>query len=407
MKEHILFVTTLLPYPLDNGGKIKTYNTLKILAEEYYIDLVCFYEEESEKENIGILNKLCTTVTCYKGKIITSNNKTYMCKLALKSIFSKLPLTIMKFQNRDFTNFINYKLANKKYKYIHIDHLQVAINVNRNNNKQTQIILDEHNCEYLIMKRKYFEESNILKKIFFGYEYLKLKNYEKSIINRSNKIITLSDKDKATLNELCGKSLPIEVIPIPIEATFSKKNVNSELEKVKLLFLGTMSWMPNYEGIVWFLNNVVNKMRKNDIPFELYIVGKNPGNDIVKYHNNKDIIVTGYVEDVDEYIERCDFVVVPIFFGSGLRVKILEALAKSIPVISTDIGAEGLQVTNNKDILLANNEEEFIDAINKLKKASMREYISTNGKNLFDEKYSFEAIKIRLLNLLDEEWLSE
>lgn len=400
MKNKILFISTLLPYPLNNGGKIKTYNTLKMLSEKYSIDLICYYENDEELKYINDIKDIVENVECIKGKITTNENKAYMCKLAFRSVFSMLPLTVLKFYDSKFKQLIDYRIKNNKYDIIYVDHLQISINLKKYKTYNTKYIIDEHNCEHLIMKRKFKEENNIFKKVFFNLEYLKLKKYEKDRLKKFDKIIVLSENDKKEIAELGIVEDSIEIIPIPFSEGFIKENLNLKKDRVNILFLGTMSWMPNYEGVLWFLKKVVPLLRSNKINFKLYIIGKGPSKEILDYDNKKDIEVLGFVEDIDKYIETCDCMVVPIFFGSGIRVKIIEAFAKKIPVISTTIGAEGLNIDNLKNILIADNENEFSKCIKDIQNPLLRCKLANNARITFENKYSFRAIKDKFLKSL-------
>lgn len=401
MREKILFLTTLMPYPIDNGGKIKTYNTLKALNEEYDIDLMCYYEDETELVFKDELKKVLVNITLFKQKITTSINKKHMLYLAFKNILTVNPVTVAKFKNNEFEKEIIKKLERSQYRYIYIDHMQIAINLNKDTLTKYKIILDQHNCEYLIMKRKCLSESNIIKKIFFLIEYIKVKKFESTLLKLATKVIILSEADKKSMNSIGDINCKCDIIPIPIDNNYCKEIVEKEGDEINLLFLGTMSWMPNYEGIIWFLDNVIPKLNKKNIKYKLYIVGKSPDKKILSYESEK-VIITGYVEDINFYIGKCDVMIVPIFFGSGLRVKILEALAKGIPVISTHIGAEGIELLGEREIIYADNSEEFIEAIVKMKDINLRRKIAMNGMKIFEENYSLSALKFKILNVIKE-----
>lgn len=390
----ILFLTNLLPYPLDNGGKIKTYNILKALCIEHTVDLLCFYENESDKKYVNNVKELCNEVYCFNKKLTTRKNKKEMICKAFLSLFSKYSFGLYKFQDKGMQKKIDEIKDN--YDCIYIDHLQLAVYLDNFKNTNHKIILDQHNCESVIMKRYYDEEKNIIKKMFFKFEYLKLKKFEKNTMKIVDRIITLSKED---MNEMISIADISEerflILPIIIHNDFTKDISKVSLEnKIKVMFLGTLTWYPNVQGIKWFLDEVLEELN-DDI--ELYIVGKDPDNDIIekskKFNNIK---ITGYVDDVNDYFDLCDLMIVPIFIGSGMRVKILEGLAKGIPIVSTSIGCEGIQVEHNKSILIANNKQEFIENIYKLKKSELYKDISENGKNMFNELYSFEALNKKI-----------
>ena len=360
--------------------------------EKYEIDLICYYEDDTELQYKENLYNIVSSIELVKGKITTKDNKLYMICLGIKSIFSKLPLTVLKFLSKEFKCKVNKKLCDVKYEKIYIDHLQIAININIKQN--IEVILDEHNCEYIIMKRKFEEENNLIKKIVFGLEYIKLKQYEKKILKNVSKVIALSEQDKNQLVRLGCDTNKIEIIPIPFSDGYIKKDfISNNSEIINILFVGTMSWMPNEEGVLWFIKKVVPLLRNKNLKFKLYIVGKGAGKEICSYNNNVDIEVLGFVESIDNYIELCDCMIVPIFFGSGIRVKIIEAFSKKIPVISTTIGAEGLKAINNHNILIADNEYEFVECIKCMKNAELKNNLINNARKVFEKEYSYNSIK--------------
>lgn len=391
----ILFITNLLPYPTDNGGKIKTYNTLKILSKKNDIDLMCFYEKESDLEGKHHLYDLCNNIDCIKKPITTSTNINYMMKLAIKNLLSSMPLVVYKYMDKQFKDIMESRLDDNDYDVIYVDHLQLAGYLKYINKNKKIYILDEHNAESTIMYRQVSQSKNFIKKLYFYYEYKRLRRFESKVLRSVDKTIVLSQEDKNTLKEISNiDNSKFIQIPIPIEINYIKNNGLNDKNHYNILFLGTLSWFPNSQGIDWFIDKVVPLMEKEDFNYTLYVVGKDPSESLIlKSKNNSNIIVTGFVDDVNEYIEKCDFMVVPLFVGSGMRVKILEAMGKNIPVISTTIGCEGIEVKENENILIANDEEQFIDSIKNITNNDIYKKLRVNARQLFKEKYSVEALE--------------
>lgn len=391
----ILFITNLVPYPMDNGGKIKTYNTLKILSKSNNIDLMCFYEEDKELCGKEHLYELCTNIDCIKKPITTSKNMKYMILRAIKNIFSKMPLVAYKYMDKNFLIKLKQNIEKNDYDAIYIDHLQLGGYLEKIDTKNKTLILDEHNAECTIILRKAEQTKNLIKKTYFKYEYLRLKKFESKIINSVDRVITLSEEDQITLENISNaKKEKFIKIPIPIQSDYIKTSGLKDEEKYNILFLGTLSWFPNAQGIEWFVDKVVPLLNKQNLKYNLYIVGKDPSENLKKIGDeNSNIKVTGFVNDINEYIEKCDFMVVPLFIGSGMRVKILEAMSKNIPVISTTIGCEGIEVEDGKSILIADDEFEFVQSINKIKSNNVYEKIRTNAKQIFESKYSIQALE--------------
>lgn len=393
---NILFLTNLLPYPLDNGGKIKTFTTLRALKDVgHYIDLYCF-SEDSFSENQSPIHEMCRNVKMIPLKLTSAENKKYMIKIAFCSLFSILPFSVYKYKSTEMENCLR-ALSEEKYDIIYYDHLQMTIyspllSAIFPNAKQ---VLDEHNCESLIVERKAESAKNLLYKLFLFVECQKYKRYEKKAILAMNKCIILSVEDYDALKKICGCDFEHSIIPIGVNDNGIKKTTESS--GINILFLGTLTWEPNDHGITWFVNEVFPKIVQEHPDIKLYIVGKNPSN-ALRYAAEafKNIFITGYVTSVDPYYDMCDFMIVPLFIGSGQRVKIIEAFSKGMPVLSTKIGAEGLNITDEINILIADTRDDFINKINELKNTDVRTRLAANGRKLYEQEYSVASIYKRI-----------
>lgn len=395
--QKLLFLTTEIPFPLDSGGKIRTYNMIKGISEEYSIDLICFSENNENDTRCKELFKVCSTIKVIKSVYTNSSSKSMVLKNIFTSILKNKPFIIEKFINKEYENQINKLISNNKYDAVIFDHLNITGYYRKFEKTNMVKILSQHNCEYLILRRRYENEKNFIKKLYLKYEYKKTERYEKEICLKFSKVIVLTEEDRKLIYSEKCRNNNVEIIPISVDTNYLKKSYNSKIKKI--LFLGTMSWYPNEQGILWFLENVWEKVidKYNDV--KLYIVGKNPGENIMKYESNK-VIVTGYVEDVNDYIEKCDVCIVPLFIGGGMRVKILECMSKGLPVISTSIGAEGIKCKEKEEILIANTPEKFLMCIDELYNNELYKLIAKKSVNLVNQNYSLKAISNKLINLI-------
>lgn len=391
--KKILFLTNLIPYPLDNGGKIKSYNTVKALSQNYSIDMICFCNEEYEKKHIKNISEIVDEIEVIPKTVIRSASLKVFLYDYIKSLFSLKPYNIYKFFDKRFKKALIKKLKENEYEFIYVDHLPMM--VYQKKIKDQKVILDQHNVESLIFKRMIMNSENLVKKILGYFEYIKLKEFERSSLLKSNHVICLSEDDRKELLKLGLSKNKISVLPIHLTVykNYEYKKVTNDV--FNILFLGSMSWYPNQQGIKWFMEQVWPNISKDR--FKIYIVGSNPPDIIKKYHDNRNVFVTGYVENVDEYISKCNISIVPLFVGSGQRVKIIESFAKKIPVISTSIGAEGIKHTSGKDLIIANDQTEFVNSLlyysenlNELK------VISDNAFNNFGTNYSAEKLPQKL-----------
>lgn len=390
----ILFLTNLLPYPLDNGGKIKTFSTLKALSiMGNSVDLLCFSENsENDFGNVQKLKNICNDVQFIEHKLTTKSNIKYMMAVAFKSLFSKYPFGIYKYESKQMRDVIAKKIKENDYDIIYFDHLQMYKYFNSFDRKNVKFVLDQHNSESEIVYRTYQNSNNFLKKIFLNIEYNKIRKFEKKALSDVDKIYALSENDVESMKHLNVNLKNFSVIPIGVIDNGIINKKEDKNKKLTLMFIGTLTWNPNNQGILWFVRNVIPKLNESGIEYDLYIVGKNPSDELKELCESYDnIFVTGYVNDVDEMYVKSDVMVVPLFVGSGQRVKIIESFSKGIPVISTSIGAEGLDCITDYNVVIADTDIEFVDSLRKMSDETFRKKIASNARKTFEEKYSLEA----------------
>lgn len=398
MKKKILFLTTLLPYPLDNGGKIKSYNNLIALTKKYNVDLISFVNSITDIEYTNHFKGIVNSMKVVEKQLVRSESRSSFFVDYFKSIFSKYPYNIRKFYNKEIERYIKEALNHTEYDYIYIDHLPMMIYAKLFD--KNKIILDQHNVESLIVKRMVDKTENTLKKLLLNIEYIKLFKFEQSAIKTPNKIIALSDVDRDSFVKMGANPSKIISLPIHIGASNLSYLQNKDNEKINLLFLGSMSWFPNNQGILWFLENVWPLLDKNI--FHLFIVGSKPSQEVLEFGEEPSVTVTGYVDDIDDYVKACHVSIVPLFVGSGQRVKIIESFSKNIPVISTSIGAEGLIYEDEENILIANTTDEFRDSIIALSiDENKRKNITKAAYKNFYENYSVDLLPEKLNNIIN------
>jgi len=384
---NILFLTTRFPYPPDDGGKIDTLTNIKILSRNYGVFL--FYignKDEREKE----LEKHINLQGLYSYTKDTKNNLIGI----FINLFCKIPYTISKYHDYKIYKKIEEIIIEKNIDIVFIDHLHMAFygKLIKEKFNGIKLILREHNAEYIFWKRIFKEEKNIIKKFIFWRQSLKILNYEKEIINIFDKCFMISPIDQLNLLRI---NLNAKTVVISTAMNIKKYQLSQTINTIShsMIYLGNFSWLPNLQGLLWFLREVWPEIIKEFSDAKIFIVGKNPSEEIIRF-KGENVIVTGYVNDVKPWIAKAEIFLVPLFSGGGIRIKILEAMAMEKPVISTSVGAEGIGVSNMKNIIISDNKENFIKSIKLLfNNKKMRDNLSKNSKKLIEEKYSFEVIE--------------
>lgn len=257
------------------------------------------------------------------------------------------------------------------------------------------VILREENLELMIMKRFSQSQSNPLIKLYSYLQYKKLLRYEPKLCSKMNLNIMISKNDEAELQKL-GPGVNTVTIPLGVDNhLFNIKK--SKPEPFSLCHIGSLDWYPNLNGINWFINNVFERLVSNFPQTKLYLYGGGNYHLINRINDfNKNIVLKGFVEDIWQEINDKQLAVVPLRIGGGIRVKILELCAAGNAVISTSIGVEGIPLTDEKEILIADDPELFAQKIEKvfIDNYSLDE-ITENARKVIRENYDWNIIAER------------
>ena len=389
----VLFLCNKSPYPPKEGGPmamnanieglIAAGHQVKVLAlntNKYFIKLNEIPQEYIDKTKIELI---------YQDLSIKPFD-------AFLNLFSKKSFHVERFISETFAEKIVETLEQEKYDIVQLEMLYMTpyINVIRKHSK-ARIILRSHNVEHLIWQRVTSNTENALKRSYLAGLTRKLKNYEINSINQYDGIATISKQD-AKFYKKNNPAIPVENISFGVDMT--KYTVSSEpFEYPSLFHLGSMNWMPNEEGIKWFIETTWSLIVEKFPGLIFYLAGRMMP-EWIEDLNKENIEVIGEVDDAQEFINSKAVMIVPLFSGSGIRIKIIEGMALGKAIISTEIGAEGINYTHGKNILIANTPEEFLEAIDKF--VSNRKYcqeIGDNARKLIEENYDLSKITQKLL----------
>ena len=274
----------------------------------------------------------------------------------------------------------------------HIDHLHLAwaLDVIRNE-VDIPVVLREHNIELKIMQRFYEQQKNIILKKYSGLQYNKFLKYEPSITGKFDKCIMVSMHDEEILKEL-NPNVKTTVIGVGVDKELLAMRKSNTIP-YSIFHLGSLEWLPNYDGLNWYLEEIFPSIVKFKKEVKLYLYGTGTEKIRVPSAFKDNIIKIGYVRDLWSEVIDKQLAVVPLRIGSGIRVKIIEMLATGQNIISTSVGKEGIDVEDGKHMLIADSTEEFISkTISYFENKYDPEMMSANAKKLIEEKYTWEKI---------------
>jgi polysaccharide biosynthesis protein PslH len=397
---HILLLTQIVPYPPNSGPKVKTWNVLRYLSQRgHHVTLVSFVRPEEEMY-IPALKATCDAVHTVPIHRSRATDIGYM----VRSYITGQPFLVERDNLVPMQKLVNELLSKADFDFIHADQLtmlQFSLRgVTRSRGAKPKVIFDAHNAVWTILERMQDNASWFLKPIL-GVEVRRVKHYEGKLLTSVDHVLAVTEVDRDGL-ELAFKDLkvsvnervaPISVVPIAID-TQQLQPIQRRPGSKNILTLGTLHYPPNADGIRWFINKVFPLISQRVPDIELTIIGKNPPADFLDLavRHPDAIKVTGYVPDLVPYLEESSLMVVPVRAGGGMRVRILEAFAYAMPVVTTTVGLEGIQAEPGKDVLVADSPADFADSVIRLlHDDALQIQLSRNGRRLAEIKYDWKV----------------
>lgn len=229
-----------------------------------------------------------------------------------------------------------------------------------------------------------------------------IERLERAVMRRTDDVIVCSHIDRKTLMSLKGRRADIHVVPNTVATNIATLGLPNPAEPFTILFVGTMNYPPNQDAAKFFAHDILPLLRRaTSHKFRCFFVGFAPPEDVKAMDNIAEITVTGGVDSVADYYAKADVAIAPIRFGGGTRIKILEAMAYGRPVVSTSLGAEGIEAHDGTDICIADSPESFAKALVKLMDNSdLRAKIALGGRKLIDSRYSLNAAKAAMSSII-------
>lgn len=377
----ILVVDEEFPFPLNTGKRIRTFNLIDRLAKRHEVIYLC-------REN-GINFEVESPVTIRKipSPVPKKAGVMFYGRLAL-NLTSRLPYIVSSHYSDDFEH-ETLKLA-QEVDVVHCEWTPYAWSMRKL--FPCPSVLVTHNVESQIWERYYKNENNPVKKFYIYQQWQKLVRFEKWACKQFSQVTAVSEEDKRTLGQQYGAK-NVTVVPNGVDVDYFTPQ-DSDIRIYNMVFTGSMDWRPNQDAVVYFLDSIYPLIQKQFPEVSFTVVGRNPPDWLMsKGKNIKNVEFTGTVDDVRPYIARSSLFVVPLRIGGGSRLKILESLAMAKPVLSTNIGAEGLEVQNGETIILADDPVNFSgEAIEILRQSKKFDYVGRNGRELVISRYSWDAI---------------
>ncbi len=393
---NILFLSTENPFPPDHGHHIRTYHILKSLAEQHRIHFLAFARTEKEIALKSKLEKFCASADI----MLLPNQGWRLYAALLANFFSPMPFIVKRYSSLAARQRIREMLSNYQIDVIHFDlpHLAAYLNEVAHLPK----VLTNHNVESLRLRRWANVERNPFLKFYLFYQSYKLHHFESKLCPQFDRCITVSDFDKETLREMC-KSDNFITIPNGVDVEyFSPRSESTATEG--LVWAGSMSGAYNRDAVDYFLGEIAPLIHAQLPETKMTFVGASPTALLRKRaEENPQITFTDYVDDVRPYVDRAAVFIAPLRSGSGTKIKVLNAMAQGKAVVTTSIGAEGIDVTSGREVFIADSGEEFAEkVILLLRNPELAREMGQNARRKVKGLYDWKVVTSQMSQIYED-----
>jgi glycosyltransferase involved in cell wall biosynthesis len=394
---NILQICNKSPYPPKEGGPIAMYNLAEGLIDAGHKVTVLAINTPKYFVDINGLPEDYRNCTSFSAVYIDTSLRFLG---AFINLFSSGSYHVERFDSQAMHQRIAEILQEKKFDVIQLETIYIGPyieTIRRYSN--ARIVLRAHNIEHLIWQRIAKTTKNPLKRMYLSYLADKLRKYETSLFRRVDGIACISDIDAQFIKGVWS-TVPVETIPFGMKVP-EKMSAQEYFGDLTFFHLGSMDWMPNQEGIRWFLDCCMPLLAKEFPNNRIRLAGRNMPAWVYDYtYSNLEIV--GEVDDALAFIGKQHVMFVPLFSGSGVRIKIIEGMAMGKAIISTIIGAEGIEYKDGENILIANTPEQFVEkfrfCINHLYQCKL---IGANASKLIYERHNLVKTTLRLTDFYD------
>lgn len=390
----ILFLTNRLPFPLNDGGNIASYYTIKFLKEKgHHVTLFSLNTNKhySNPENLRDIT----------DEIHTFDINTDLRKIdGLKALFSELPYNALRFYDENCDAKLQTVLKNNNFDIIQFEGPYMFLYENSiRKYSSAKLIYRSHNVEYKIWERQAQNERFFPKRMYLYNLSRKIKRFELKCLNNTDAYIPISEDDAVQLKRFVPEK---KAATIQTGIDFKDYKFEAPQHENTLCFIGSLQWMPNLQGLDWFLDEVFYKLNQNKNDYDFHVAGKNPP-EYLNQKQMKGFHFHGMVPSQVDFLNTYDILIVPLLSGSGMRIKIVEALALKKCIISTTVGCEGIALRHKHSVWIADTPDEIIEAIKTLtSNKELKESIAENGYQFAKEKYDWNNLIEEFENFYSE-----
>lgn len=384
-RKKIAIVLSRFPYPLNKGDKLRAYHQIVFLAKQNDIFLYCLSDEKVNENDFNEVKKWCVSVEIFEL------NKTSIAWNLMNSFLKKLPAQVGYFFNANIQKQIEASILKIKPDVVYGQLARTAFYIKDLPFKRVIDFQDAFSTNYV----RIAENATFLKQIFYKRESNLMQSFEQKMLSWFDASTIISDFDKS---QIANENENLAVVSNGVDTHYF--TATPKEKKYDLLFCGNLSYLPNKNAVIFLCEKIAPLLIEKMPTIKINIVGGNSAADFKKYASNH-IHFAGWVEDVRTAYDETKLFVAPLFTGAGLQNKLLEAMSMQVPCVVSSVTNASLIATENKHVLIANNEYEFVEKIIQLlKDEHLQHSFKVNARIFVEENYSWDKANQILENIL-------
>ena len=387
----ILWLKTGPLHPLDTGGRLRTYHMLRELHRRHEVTFLALAPIGTQPEHLEAAREYSSAQVWVPWQDRPRRSIRGIASAARNALTSALPFSIAKYQSPGMQRELARRDAGDEHDLIVCDFLTPAVNFPPGKLRKPTLLF-EHNVESQIWQRMAQAAENAVLRLYFRSQLKRMIAFERRACARCSGVVTVSEEDATILRRDLQVSNVLGAVPTGVDTAYFAE-VPPRPEPGTLVFLGSMDWMPNIDGILWFAETMWPAIRAKHPGVRLRIVGRNPPPKVQALGREAGIEVTGTVPDVRPHLAASELMIVPLRVGGGTRIKIYEGMAAGLPVLSTTIGAEGLSIVDGETIALADTPEDFARrTVELLGDHAVRSRLASAGQRLVVDRFGWASV---------------
>jgi sugar transferase (PEP-CTERM/EpsH1 system associated) len=396
----ILWLNAGLLLPLDKGGKLRTWHLMRHLATRHDITYMSFSDSsQSHADRVG-MREVCSWLETVPRTDPPKGTTRFYADAAWHAL-DRAPYAVAKYRSKLYRRHLQRLLATGRFDALVCDFLPPFINMP--DQLPCPAILFTHNVEAEIWRRHVETAANPIARLLLTQQWHRMLRFEAAALRRFDLVLAVSETDRQTFQRLYPDAVrsPIQVVKTGVDTKYFTPS-EAAVRPAHMVFTGSMDWLPNEDGMVYFVRDILPRIREVEPDATLSIIGRAPTPAVQRLAADAGIHVTGRVDDVRPHVAEGAVYIVPLRIGGGTRLKIFEAMSMGKAVVSTTVGAEGLPVTAGQNIIIADEPSRFARAVvHLIRDTDTRRRLETAARQLVVERYDWSAVAQDVEDALD------